>query len=308
MVDQEHQKSAQDGSRNVEPTCAPSKRGRSPGKDAQSVGQVADAAPQRLDSVNPRITAIVDCRPDLVREQADRVDGLLARGNDPGPLAGVPVTVKINIDRAGPPRPISRAIRKPHRQIQQPCRRQYGAGRCSAAWAQQRANVCHTLVYEQPALWRHTHTQPTRPLLPGGSSGGGAAGVAAGIGHIALGTDIGGSVRYPAYACGVHGLRPGLGRVPFYNASLPEATAGAQLMHVVGPMARTVEDFVLVCLMSAADPRILGRSPRLWKGRLCHFMPHCACDRRGGRSRARSKRLFWMRAAPCRCRMDRGGN
>src|ERR1700747_77627 len=66
-----------------------------------SAREVGDAALQRLDSVNPRITAIVDCRPDLVREQADRVDSLLARGNDPGPLAGVPVTVKINIDQAG---------------------------------------------------------------------------------------------------------------------------------------------------------------------------------------------------------------
>src|SRR5580692_6463678 len=66
-----------------------------------SAREVADAALQRLDSVNPRITAIVDCRPDLVREQADQVDSLLARGNDPGPLAGVPVTVKINIDQVG---------------------------------------------------------------------------------------------------------------------------------------------------------------------------------------------------------------
>src|SRR5215813_15587272 len=66
-----------------------------------SAREVADSALQRLDSVNPRITAIVDCRPDLVREQADRVDSVLAGGNDPGPLAGVPVTVKLNIDQAG---------------------------------------------------------------------------------------------------------------------------------------------------------------------------------------------------------------
>jgi amidase len=68
-----------------------------------SAREVADAALQRLDAVNPQINAIVDCRPDLVREQADRVDSVLARGNDPGPLAGVPVpvTVKINIDQAG---------------------------------------------------------------------------------------------------------------------------------------------------------------------------------------------------------------
>src|SRR5215469_5072569 len=66
-----------------------------------SAREVADAALERLDSVNPRINAIVDCRPELVREQADRVDSVLARGNDPGPLAGVTVTVKINIDQAG---------------------------------------------------------------------------------------------------------------------------------------------------------------------------------------------------------------
>ena len=66
-----------------------------------SAREVEDAALQRLDAVNPQINVIVDCRPGLVREQADRVDSVLVRGNDPGPLAGVSVTVKINIDQAG---------------------------------------------------------------------------------------------------------------------------------------------------------------------------------------------------------------
>jgi len=66
-----------------------------------SAREVADAALQRLDAVNPKINAIVDCRPELVRDQADRVDSMLAGGNDPGPLAGVPVTIKINTDQAG---------------------------------------------------------------------------------------------------------------------------------------------------------------------------------------------------------------
>src|SRR5215469_9792733 len=66
-----------------------------------SAREVADAALQRLDSVNPRINAIIDCRPDMVQKQADQVDSMLTRGDDPGPLAGVPVTVKINIDQAG---------------------------------------------------------------------------------------------------------------------------------------------------------------------------------------------------------------
>ena len=55
-------------------------------------------------------------------------------------------------------------------------------------------------------------------ITPGGSSGGAGAAVAAGIGHIAHGTDIAGSIRYPAYACGVHGLRPTVGRIPAFNA------------------------------------------------------------------------------------------
>ena len=66
-----------------------------------SAREAAEAAMCRLDAVNPQINAIVEHRPDLVRKQADRVDRMLACGEDPGPLAGVPVTVKINTDQAG---------------------------------------------------------------------------------------------------------------------------------------------------------------------------------------------------------------
>ena len=79
-------------------------------------------------------------------------------------------------------------------------------------------------------------------ITPGGSSGGAGAAVAAGIGHIAHGTDIAGSIRYPAYACGVHGLRPTLGRIAAFNAALPERTIGPQICAVSGPLARTIGD------------------------------------------------------------------
>jgi amidase len=80
--------------------------------------------------------------------------------------------------------------------------------------------------------------------------------VATGIGHLAHGTDIAGSIRYPAYACGVHGLRPTLGRIPAYNASLPERAIGAQLTGVSGPIGRTIGDLRLgLAAMSASDPR-----------------------------------------------------
>ncbi len=82
-------------------------------------------------------------------------------------------------------------------------------------------------------------------LTPGGSSGGAAACVTAGIGAIGHGTDIAGSVRYPAYACGVHGLRPTPGRIPAFNESLPERPIGPQLTAVSGPIARTIPDLRL---------------------------------------------------------------
>lgn len=102
----------------------------------------------------------------------------------------------------------------------------------------------------------HTRNPRNRSLTPGGSSGGAAAAVAAGIGPLAVGTDIGGSVRYPAYACGVHGIRPSLGRVPAFNASSPERAIGAQLMSAAGPIARTIDDLSLALrAFSAPDPR-----------------------------------------------------
>jgi amidase len=223
-----------------------------------SAREVADAALQRLDSVNARINAIVDCRPDRVREQADKVDSVLARGHDPGPLAGVPVTIKINIDQEGfattdGSRLQENLIAKCNSPVVDNLLR---AG--AVLLGRSNAPTFALRWFTSNLLYGGTHTHnPRDPLLtPGGSTGGGAAAVASGIGHIAIGTDIGGSVRYPAYACGVHGLRPSLGRVPFYNASLPEATIGAQLMHVAGPLARTVEDLrVSLSAMSTPDPR-----------------------------------------------------
>jgi amidase len=223
-----------------------------------SAREVADAALQRLDAVNPKINAIVDCRPELVREQADRVDSMLAGGNDPGPLAGVPVTVKINTDQAGfattnGSRLQENLVAKFNSPVVDNLVR-------TGAVLLGRSNAPTFALrwFTTNLLYGGTHTyNPRDPrLTPGGSTGGGAAAVATGIGHIALGTDIGGSVRYPAYACGVSGLRPSLGRVPFYNASSPEPTIGGQVMHVVGPLARTIEDLRLaLSAMSAPDPR-----------------------------------------------------
>ncbi|MCA3822902.1 MAG: amidase family protein, partial [Burkholderia sp.] len=221
-----------------------------------SAREVANAVLDRLDAVNPAINAVVEHRPDDVRWQADEVDRAIARGDDPGPLAGVPVTVKINIDQAefattNGTRLQENLIAHGDSPVVANIRKAGGIvlGRTNSPTFALRwftSNLVHG----------HTRNPRNASLTPGGSSGGAAAAVAAGIGPLAVGTDIGGSVRYPAYACGVHGIRPSLGRVPAFNASSPERAIGAQLMSTAGPIARTIDDLSLALRAFAApDPR-----------------------------------------------------
>lgn len=221
-----------------------------------SARESALAALGRLEAVNPRLNAIVEHRPDEVLQKADEVDRKLASGADPGPLAGVPVTIKVNIDQAG------FATTNGTRQYQNLVAQTNSPVvdnllRAGAVLLGRTNAPAFSLRWFTSNLFHGNTNNPHDPsLTPGGSSGGGAAAVAAGIGCLALGTDIGGSIRYPAYACGVHGLRPTLGRVPVYNASSPERSIGGQLMSTTGPMARTIEDLRIgLAALAAADPR-----------------------------------------------------
>jgi amidase len=225
------------------------------GKQLSAV-EAASSAMARLAAVNPGINAIVTHRPDEVLQQARALDAAIARGDALGPLAGVPVTVKINIDLAGhattngtvhqrdwvarSDSPVVSSLRKAGATILG----QTNTPAFSYRW------------FTNNGVHGETFNPRDRGLTPGGSSGGAAAAIAAGIGHIAHGTDIAGSIRYPAYACGVHGLRPSLGRVAAFNASSPERSIGGQIMAVSGPIARTVDDLRLaLAAMSAPDAR-----------------------------------------------------
>ena len=221
-----------------------------------SATEVTRDALARLDAVNPAINAVVDHRPDEALAEAARVDRAIAAGDDVGPLAGVPATVKINLDQAGFATTNGVALQRDlvaHEDNPVVANlRHAGAiliGRTNAPAFSLRWFTSNRL---------HGATKnPHDPrLTPGGSSGGAAAAVAAGIGAIALGTDIAGSIRYPAYACGIHGLRPSLGRIPAYNASLPERSIGPQLTAISGPLARTIADLRLaLAALSQRDPR-----------------------------------------------------
>jgi amidase len=220
-----------------------------------SAREAVQAALDRLDGVNGTINAVVDHRPEEALAAADVIDARLSDG-EAGALAGVPVTVKINVDEAGYATTEGVTLQrdlvaKTNSPVVDNLLKAgvVMIGRTNAPAFCLRWFTSNRLYGEtrNPRDWR---------LTPGGSSGGAAAAATAGIGAIALGTDLAGSIRYPAYACGVHGLRPTLGRVSAFNATLPERTIGVQIGMVSAPLARSMADLRLaLTAMAARDVR-----------------------------------------------------
>jgi amidase len=211
----------------------------------------------RIDEVNPHLNALIEVTPDESYEMADVADRAVAAGEPLGPLTGVPVSIKVNSDQAGHATTNGVVAFKdevanedaPHvRRL-----REAGAvflGRSNTPAFSYRwftANDLHGMTLNP---WNAERT-------PGGSSGGAGAAVATGMGPIAHGNDIGGSVRYPGYACGVVGLRPTVGRVPsWYGPTDADEALSVQSMLVQGPHTRTVADARLALeAMSGTDAR-----------------------------------------------------
>ncbi len=211
----------------------------------------------RMAAVNPRLNAVTVDLGAAALEAADRADAAVARGDSLGPLHGVPISIKENVDQAGCATTNGVvAFRDVIAREDSPVVANLKAagaviiGRTNTPAFSFRLDTENELRGRTFSPWSARHT-------PGGSSGGAAASVAAGITPLAHGNDIAGSVRYPAYCCGLVGLRPSFGRVPAFNPSATaERSMSSQLLSVQGPLARTVRDVRLALRsMAARDPR-----------------------------------------------------
>ena len=220
-----------------------------------SARDLVDAALARIASVDPLVHAFVAVDADGAHRQAAALDERIARGEDVGPLAGIPIGVKDLEDAAGFVTTFGSALHGDDAP----------AARDSVLVARLRAAGC--IVVGKTNTPEHGHKGVTdNPLFgatvnpwnpaytPGGSSGGSAAALAAGMVPLATGSDGGGSIRLPAALCGLSAIKTSQGRVPIADGRAP----GAGLLSVVGPMTRRVRDaaYVLDAIVGPhpADP------------------------------------------------------
>jgi len=211
----------------------------------------------RIRKLNPSLNAIVIDLTEAALAEAAAADRRLSSGAKPGPLFGVPVTIKVNVDQEGQPTtnglPAFANVIAPSDSPVVRNLRRAGAiiiGRTNTPELSMRATTVNPL---HGRTWNPWHPDAS----PGGSSGGAGVAAAAGFGPIHHGNDIGGSLRFPAFTNGVVTVKPTPGRIPAFNPSAPgERGLLAQLTSVQGAIARTVADVRLATrVMAGPDCR-----------------------------------------------------
>ena len=220
---------------------------------------VTEAALNRVGSLDGQLHAFSELTADLAREQAQQVADAVSRGEDLGPLAGVPIAIKDLIATAGIP---TRSGSPAYRDFV-PDEDDIVVERVKAAGAVilGKTNVPefgYSGVGHNPIA--ETTRNPWDPAMtPGGSSAGSGVAVATGMSPVALGSDGGGSVRIPAAHCGVYGFKGSMGRVPLYPGCRDERYPGVsswESLEHIGPLTRTVDDAaLLMSVLAGPDPR-----------------------------------------------------
>ncbi len=217
--------------------------------------EVVEAYLQRIEKVNPVLNAIIQLQANEARDQARKADAALARGDLKGPLHGVPITIKDNVDTKGM---ISTSGTKGRKSFV-PAQDATIVTRLRAAGAiiLGKTNLPElALAFESDNLvYGRTMNPYDFSRTPGGSSGGEAAIIAAGGSPLGIGNDMAGSIRLPAHFCGIAGIKPTAGRVPL-TGHFPPPFGYAIPLWQAGPMARFVEDLILTLpIISGVDWR-----------------------------------------------------
>jgi len=245
--------------------------------------EVVEAHLQRIERINPQLNAVVQLRSAEALQEARNADQVLAeraKRERLGPLHGVPFTVKDWIDAAGLPctggDPAFRA-RFPEVDATVVARLRQAGG----------ILLGKTNVMVDNAVYGRTNNPYNLAYGTTGSSSGEAALIAAGGSPLGLGSDSGGSIRQPAHACGICGLKPTTGRVPL-TGHFPFISAVNDPRTTIGPMARYVEDLVLALpLLSGPDWRDASVVPvplADWRGvevrslRVAYYTRHAGAD------------------------------
>jgi aspartyl-tRNA(Asn)/glutamyl-tRNA(Gln) amidotransferase subunit A len=220
----------------------------------------------RIERLNPKLNAFITVTPEQALAQAKKAESELfaRRRRDRGPLHGIPISLKDNIYTKGIRTTAGSKILK-----------DFIPDRDAAVWSilkdagailLGKTNL-HEFAYG--VTTNNPHYGPTRnpwdlARIPGGSSGGSAAAVAAGLCYGSIGTDTGGSIRIPASLCGVVGIKPGIGRVP--SSEQDGVVPLSPTLDFVGPLARTISDAVAlldpIFLYTEKDPP-LRKLPKL---------------------------------------------
>lgn len=208
--------------------------------DASAVAVVNDCLGQ-IEKLQPKLSAFVTVCADEARAQAAEIDRARAAGKKLGPLAGVPVSVKDILNTKG----VRTAWGSRLMENNVPAEDAVAVQRLKDAGAviigkTTTPEFAYKLLTDSP-ISGITRNPWNPELTPGGSSGGSAVAVAAGMGPLSLATDAGASTRLPAACCGILGLKPTLGRVP--HGQVPDAFNN--FIHL-GVMARTVDDCELM--------------------------------------------------------------
>jgi amidase len=200
----------------------------------------------RIDSVNPALNAVVELRREAALQEATTADEAITHGGDVGPLHGVPMTIKDSFNVAGL-----------HTTWGNPAFKDFEADsdatvaqrlRQAGAIIVGKTNVAFMLGdFGQTAneLFGVTNNPWDTTRTPGGSSGGTAAALSAGMTFLEYGSDLVGSIRIPASFCGVYGLKPSVGIVPLTGFQPPGPPAGQSdmmYMSAVGPLGRSAHD------------------------------------------------------------------